>query len=310
MPEPEPTITNPEPTPTLLSEPTPTPAVPEPKPATVLTSQVSPVKPDGTFIDDWRDFLPEEIRKDTSLDVIKTLPDMAKRMVSAVKMIGKNKIALPTDKSKPEEWDAFYRAIGRPEKEEAYSNPEIPEELKDIFTTDRLERAKKRAFALAATQKQFDDFIKGEIEEVVQTIKDSEEAEAKAKRETRLNAEKELRQELGAAYDERMHIANRVITEAITKEAERVEFTEKYGDDVSIIRLLSNIGSRMSEHTALIAELTQKTPTEIQTRIAQLNATPGYLQLNSAMTKEDRQRITDELRELNKQLYPANKQAG
>ena len=272
---------------------------------TVLTQPISIVKPDGTFIEGWRDKLPEELRGEECLGLVNDFPEMVKQFVNQRKAIGKNKVAIPTDKSDENEWNVFYEAIGRPKTETGYNVPDIPEELSEIFTEERLTRAKQRAYKLGATQKQFSEYLQGEMEEVVQTLKDQAEDEAKQLRETRLNAEKELRAELGAAFDERLHIANRLMTEAIPKEADRVAFKERYGNDVMIIRLLSNIGARMSEHTNLIAELTDKTPTEIDGQIKTLENDPRYTNINSDMTKEEREQHAERIRELYKKRYPA-----
>ena len=143
----------------------------------------------------------------------------------------------------------------------------------------------------------------------VNKIQDSQENEIEIKeiRVARENAEKELRNEFGMAYDERMHAAKRIITEGFKTETERLEFITKYGNDVSVIRLLSNIGARMSEHTALIGELTNKVPTEIQGRIKEIQNNKDYMNMNSGMSQEERQGLTDELNQLYKQLYPAKK---
>lgn len=294
--------------PTLLQEPgAPAPASPAEPAPTILTEPVSPVKADGTFIEGWKDRLPDEIKNEECLNLVTDFPEMVKQFVNQRKAIGKNKIAVPTDKSDENEWNLFYEAIGRPKTETGYTNPEIPEELQDIFTEDKLIRARERAYALGATQKQYAEYLKGEMEEVVQTLQNQDEFEAKANREARLNAEKELRAELGAAYDERMHAAQRIITEAIPKESDRLTFIEKYGNDSTIIRLLSTIGARMSEHSTMIAELTQKTPTELQSQIKTLENDPRFRSINSDMTKEERQQRTEELRGLYKKLYPAKK---
>ena len=317
MAEPEPTVQTPEtppvetppaePEPTLLAEPEQKPAEPAAKPDSVLTEPVSPVKADGTFIEGWKDKLPEELRGEECLNLVPDFNEMVKQFVNQRKAIGKDKVALPTDKSDENEWNVFYEKLGRPKTETGYTIPEIPEELKDIFSEDRINRAKERAFKLGATQKQFKEYLQGEIEEVTQLLQSEDEAQAKATREARLNAEKELRQELGAAYDERMHVANRLITEAIPTEEQRLNFIEKYGNDVTIIRLLSTIGARMSEHTAIIGELTQKTPTDVQQRISTILNNPDYRNINSKMSPDERQHLTDELNQLFKQQYPVKK---
>ena len=103
---------------------------------TVLTEPVSVLKPDMTFIDNWKDKLPEEFRNEECLELIKNsdgkadFNEMVKQFVNQRKAIGKNKVAIPTDKSDENEWNSFYEAIGRPKTHMGYNAPEIPEELK------------------------------------------------------------------------------------------------------------------------------------------------------------------------------------
>jgi len=266
---------------------------------TLLTSPVSPVKPDGTFVENWRDMLPDEIKNEKSLDTVTDFNNAMKQLVNHKKMVGKDKVAIPSDKSDEAEWNEFYSRIGRPSTKEDYTIPEIPEDLSEIFTDDKLSRAKEIAFRIGATQKQFDEYLKDEVEQTQNLIQSQISMEQKA----RADAEKSLRAELGAAYDERMHVANRLIAEAFPVEEQKMQFLEKFGNDVDFIRFASLVGSRMAEHTTLIGKLTQRTPNEVQKRITELKATPGYLQINSDMTKEQRAQITEELRDLNKQLY-------
>lgn len=69
---------------------------------------------------DWRNSLPEDIRSHTSFQDIKDVGALAKSFIHAQSMVGKDKIAIPTDKSTPEEWAAFHTRLGRPEKADGY----------------------------------------------------------------------------------------------------------------------------------------------------------------------------------------------
>lgn len=275
------------------------------KDMTILGTPASVVNPDGTFVDHWKDILPDDLKAEKSLDEIKNLPDAIKRMVNAHKMVGKNKIPIPNEKSKPEEWDAFYEAGGRPKTQDDYK-VKIAEDLKDIFTDERIKGAKAIAHKIGASQKQFAAFMEYDQEQAAKIRKEQGEAKAKEKRD----AEGKLRQEFGGAYDERMHVANRIVAEALTDEEEKMAFLEKYGNEPDFIRFASIVGSRMTEHKALIATLTTNTPGEAETKIKELRARPGYLSMNSAMPTEERESITAQIRVLTKQAYPEPAKAG
>lgn len=243
-----------------------------PRTNTVLTTPTPLVGADGKFTEHWRDFLPEDLRAEECWKTVTDFPNMAKQFVNQRKAIGANKIVLPNEKSKPEEWDAFYSAIGRPKSADDYK-VEVPEDLKEIFTDERLARARERAHNLGVSQKQFADYIQGEVDEAMQLLREQEEAEQKA----RDGAEATLRKAFGAAYDERMHVAKRVVAEVFPNEETRMEFLAEFGNNPAFIQFASTLGARLVEHKALVAELTKDTPGDTQRKIDELRKTPGYL---------------------------------
>lgn len=68
----------------------------------------------------WLEALPDDIKKDPSLQMFKDPSSLAKSWVNAQKMIGKDKVVLPGEKSTEEEWNAFYNKLGRPESPDKY----------------------------------------------------------------------------------------------------------------------------------------------------------------------------------------------
>ena len=79
--------------------------------------------PEGTVApsgDDWRASLPDDIKAEASLASIKDIPSLAKSYVSAQKMIGAKRIVVPGEKSPPEEWGEFRKAIGVPDTPDGY----------------------------------------------------------------------------------------------------------------------------------------------------------------------------------------------
>jgi len=275
---------------------------------TLLEQQPTFVNPDGTFADNWRDMLPDDLKEAENLKNYKDVPNLAKALVNAQHMVGKDKVVVPNEKSKPEEWDAFYTAIGRPKTPDDYQ-VEVPEDLQDIFTSDRIKGAAQLAHELGISQSQFAKYMAHEMESATRLLEQQEAEDAKAKTE----AEDALRKEFGAAYDQRIHVANRLIAEAMPKEEQRMEFLQRYGNDPDFIRFASIVGARLTESKAMVAELTDKTPQEVNKRIRQLQATPGYLDPSGRymengkeqfLSREQRDAITEELRELHKQLQP------
>lgn len=261
--------------------------------------KVSVVNPDGTFTANWKESLPEDIRGEECLNVVTDFPGAIKQLVHAQKAIGKNKVVIPGDKSSPEELDAFYTAAGRPKTADDYK-VEVPEDLADLFGGERLAKTKKLAHSLGISQKQFEAFMKADMESAMELLKQTEAEDSQRK----ADAEMALKKKFGAAFEERLHMANRLVSEVLTDGEKRMAFLEKYGNDPDIIEFISVVGSRLVESKALVAELTHNTPQEALNQIKALESTPGYYDGKTQLTPEQRNEITRKLRDLYKVAYP------
>ena len=89
-------------------------------------------------------------------DSIKTIGALAQSYVHAQHSIGANKIAIPGENATPEEWNAFYKACGRPDTEDGYSHDKV--ELPDGVVLDDAQVGKFRRFAFenGLSQKAFE----------------------------------------------------------------------------------------------------------------------------------------------------------
>jgi len=61
-----------------------------------------------------------DLVSDPSLKAINNVGDLVKSYVNAQKLIGKDKVILPTEKSSEVEWNQFWTKMGKPEKAEDY----------------------------------------------------------------------------------------------------------------------------------------------------------------------------------------------
>jgi hypothetical protein len=253
------------------------------------------VNPDGTFADNWKESLPEEIRAEDSLN-FKDVGSLAKSFVDTKKMVGAKGVLVPKEDAKPEEWDAFYTAIGRPQTLEDYP-AEVSEELQGIFTPERIDAARKWAYENGITKKQFDSRLKLEMAETVKFL----EAEEEKERQDKANAEQTLRDRFKGAYDERMHVANLLVAETFQgKDEAKLAFLEKYGNDPDFIEFASTVGARLVESKALVASLTQDTPGEAKDKIKELEAKL----INPSTPADQKLDIDRQLKALYKVAYP------
>ena len=70
--------------------------------------------------DDWREGIPEELRGDPAIQNFKDVTDLTKGFLETKKLMGQKGLSRPEDNAGAEEWDAFYKAIGRPDAPEGY----------------------------------------------------------------------------------------------------------------------------------------------------------------------------------------------
>jgi hypothetical protein len=228
---------------------------------------------EGNLREGWREDLPEDIRAEKVFDRVKNFQGIMKSLASAERMVGKDKIAIPGDKSTDVEWEAFYQAAGRPETPQDY-NLKAPEDLPEgAYTKDRLEGAQKLFHKLGLSNKQAQALMEYDQGIARQFIKDRE----KQKTIDRENAKNDLLQLWGNAYEQRIHFGDRAISEGVAGDAEfQDRITEKFGDEPDFIRLLSNLGAKFTERGAIRAA-NIPTPSDIETEINEAIQHPAYL---------------------------------
>jgi hypothetical protein len=264
---------------------------------TQTTEPAALVNPDGTFAADWHSRLPDDLGKEESLKPFTSVAGLAKAYRDTKKLIGGDRIPVPTEKSPPEVWDAWHAAGGRPKTADDYQ-VDIPEDLGDIFTKERLAEARKLAHELGVSQKQFDGYMKFEMARTAKFMQDEEAAEEAAK----LAANDILKKEFGGAYDERMHVSNRLVEEAFAgKEEAKLAFLEKFGNDPDFIRFTSVVGARLVESKAMVAQLTTNTPGEAKDRITTIEA---KLYSRGELPDSERESLHAELTKLYKVAHP------
>lgn len=118
----------------------------------------------GALADNWREALPENIRSEKCLDQIKNVRTLAQSYVHAQHAIGANRVAIPGENATAEEWSAFYKACGRPDKADDYKQDAV--ELPEGVTLDDAEMQEFRKFAFehGISQKTFEAAVKFDVE--------------------------------------------------------------------------------------------------------------------------------------------------
>lgn len=250
------------------------------------------INPDGTFAEKWTESLDSDLREEKTLGLFKNVKDLAKSYANARKMIGKDKIGVPNDKSSPAEWEAFYEAGGRPKTAGDYKL-DYPKDMPVPENAEMRKQFVELAHKSGLSQKQiadiysmYNNFVKGEV-------KGAEQAQALAKEE----AISQLKENWGKAYDQRIHYGNVAIEKGIDGDAEFKErLLSKFGSDPDFIRYSSNIGNMFAEHKTIATNI--PTPSDYQTQIDALQANPLFK--NGSYT--ERMRIANQIVQLREKM--------
>jgi hypothetical protein len=196
--------------------------------------------------DDWKSSLPEDLRMDPSIANQPSVESMGRSYVSAQRMVGLDKIAVPTEHSTDEEWSQVYDKLGRPESPAGYDLEmnNIPEgleanpQLVDWFagTAHDIGLTPRQAQALADRY----NVMAGEVEQSPDELAIA--AEAKEQEGVR-----SLQREYGKAFDAKIGTAKAVLNQYGGEELleMRLEDGTALASNPSLVRTLVNIGDFM-----------------------------------------------------------------
>ena len=221
----------------------------------------------------WKDSISEEFRADPSIEKFTEIDALAKSYINATKMIGQDKIVIPTKNSGQETWDEAYAKLGRPESPEKYTF----DVKSDVVNMDEgaIKSFAEQSHKLGLNNKQAEgilDFYKNNMEGTAQQAKiDTETAQSKA--------EQELRQEWGRDFDGKVKQAGALAKANINPEVLDMTLSNgtRLGDHPEIIKGFAKIAGMMSEDKIVSTESENvNTVTDIETEISAItNDTDG-----------------------------------
>lgn len=242
--------------------------------ATTTTSApttVNVIGPDGTFSETWKDTLPEDLKNDASLKDFKRLDGLARAFRDTKKMVGANTIVRPTDASKPEDWEAFYEAGGRPKTPGDYTI-EIPEQFKDYYDDDLLTEARGQFHKAGLNQKQAAAIINFYNRIVEQGNKDLQDQQKNDK----LDAETALKEKWGIRYEEKLRLANRMIAENVADSEQQEAVLSIIGNNPLVADFLARIATKFLEHKEVIST-TDSPQLAIEQQLKELQESEAYI---------------------------------
>ena len=224
---------------------------------------------------DWRSSLPEDLRDAPTIQQVKDVPAMAKKLVHAQRALGNN-VGIPGKNSTDEERDTFYKAVGRPDEPSGYEMPvegipegfEVPDEVMEGFreTAHRTGITDQQAAALYRWYAESDAGAKQMV--ATQSIQQREVAVAA------------LRQEWGVAYEQNITQAQRAIQQFGSDEVFSAINNAGLGDNPDVLKFLASVGKAVADDEIMgTGGATQHAlaPSEAQNEIAALKKDQGFV---------------------------------
>lgn len=198
----------------------------------------------------WGNFIPEDLKEDQNFKPFegKEIGDVLRSFVNAQRMIGADKVIVPAGKfDTPEVWSGVYDRLGRPKEPDGYKfeTPQLPQgmaldpELEGSF--------KKFAHESGLSQKQAAGLYQFYNTWVTDRYTKFSQAQAQAQTQALEKAEKTLKDEFGAKYDDKVLLAKKVIRTYGGTPEEVEAFIGQQGNNPLVIRTLVKLGELISE---------------------------------------------------------------
>ena len=221
------------------------------KPTTQETKQEATTSTtQSTTQSTWKDSISEEYRKDPNIEKFTEIDALAKSYINATKMIGQDKLAVPTNNSTEEAWNEVYDKLGRPESAEKYS---LDAKSKVVSLDENaVKQFAETSHKLGLNNKQAQgllEFYKQNMEGTAQQAKiDTETAQAQA--------EQELRSEWGREFDTKVKQASSLAKANMKPEILDMTLSNgtRLGDHPEIIRGFAKIAGMMAEDKIVSTE--------------------------------------------------------
>jgi len=211
----------------------------------------------------WYENLPPDLRNDPNITKYNSLEEFAKGSREMSKLIGKDKVILPTDKSSDEDKAEFYKKLGRPEKADDYVVPETPDLPDDIkIRPENMGMIKNRLHEMGLNKKQFAEAI-GLVNEMNLTAYNQQFESAQKLKETTLTS---LNAEWGAAAETKIDGAQKVINTFFSSKKLHPAFSV-LANDKGFVEAMSEIAESMGEDKIAGSPRATMTPVEAKTKL-------------------------------------------
>ena len=227
------------------------------KPATpppVVQPQAGTNEPPLVEVPEWAKGIEKELFNEPSVKLHKDMNSLVKSYVNAQKMIGADKVVIPTKNSTPEVWNDFYKKIGLPESFEKYTvNKAEKSKIDDVLFNS----LKDKAYKAGVLPTQLEQ-LTGGLEEYLGNY---EKATIQKLEDNRKAAQENIKKEFGEAYDTKMKLANNSMDLFGSEQLKQKIINSGLNLDPDFVKFFASVGEKLGEHQSLDGN-TPKTPNE------------------------------------------------
>lgn len=248
---------------------------------------------------DWKAALVDELKNDPSIAQIKDINSMAKSFIHAQRMVGANKVVIPGANATPDDWNAFFKAVGRPDAPEGYDLPGPKDEKAAGY--EAYKQFRDTAHKAGLTNAQASSVL-----EFLVALGESEYSNADAAiKQQREQAAAELRKEWGLAYDKNVAIANRLVQAFGGDAKSQQALAEVIGNNPQVIKFCAAIGSKLLEDNLLgeVGGSGALSPAEAKAKVDAIMRDKSH-PYHNASTPGHAEAVR-EVQKLYEQMYPA-----
>jgi hypothetical protein len=189
-------------------------------------------------LEEWKDALPDELKNDPSIKSLKDVAALAKSYIHGQKLIGADKIVVPSNLTSDEEWGKIYQKLGMPESPDKYEF-KAPEGTDKEFTEDFKKIAHAAGILPKQAEKLFDWYDKK-----AQELNAADEASEKQKFEQAVDG---LKKEWGQAYDRKLSNVNGLFNQMADDATKKFMQESGFGNHPAVLKLFSKIADSFGE---------------------------------------------------------------
>lgn len=256
--------------------------------ASLITGQ-DPAPGQSQAQSDWREIIPESFREASWATKYKTADDFFKGVDWMNQTIGKKNVVqgieLPGEDARPEDWDAFYNGLGRPEKPDGYELPELKDIPEGFVLPEDKQFWANMAHKHGLTKKQaaglFSEFMQDMSGRYKSALEGSASAMVEAAKQRMQESADALKGEWGDDFVANLNLAKRA--------AEHLGILDSLdqsgaGNDPAVLKLAAELGKMLGEDNMRRGDPSGggMTKEEALAKITAIKASPEYNSFNPA----------------------------